>query len=189
VTFVIFAGLRMIRGKSGNRQSSAVALAGAVGVALAGAVVWGLVAMLIHKQLSLLGLAIGVAVGRVVARFRAGHLPTIIAGAVIAVAGCALGTFLGQVFLLLNQGSSLSDILSNLSALLRDYPTNVGALGLLFYAIAAYGAIRVPLRTQRRSASPPGPAGYQPDGSGPDITPTAMTGPSGPPADSGTGVS
>jgi hypothetical protein len=40
---------------------------------------------------------------------------------------------------------------------LRAFPSNVGVLGLLFYAAAAGGAIRAPLRTRQRSAQPGGP--------------------------------
>jgi hypothetical protein len=183
VTTMIFAALRLVRGKPGGRQSTLAALGAAVGVAIAGAVVWGLVALLIHRQLSLLGLVIGVGVGLVVARFRPGHWPTIVTGAVIAVAGCALGTLLGQVFLLLSAQVSLSVILGHLNLLFRAYPSNVGALGLLFYALAAYGAIRVPLQSQRRQSRMP--SSSQPSGGMPVVTPAAMTGPTDAPADPG----
>jgi hypothetical protein len=135
-------------------QRTLAALGGAAGVAIAGAVVWGVLALLIHKQLSLVGLVIGVGVGAVVARFRPGHLPTIAAGAVIAVAGCALGTLLGQIFVLLNAQVSLSSVLSHLNLVFRAYPSNVGALGLLFYALAAFGAIRAPLQGKQAAALP-----------------------------------
>jgi hypothetical protein len=155
------AALRLLCGQPGRWRSALAAVAAAIGVAIAGAVIWGLVALLIHKQLSLLGLAIGLGVGAVIARYRPGNLPIIIAGAVIAVAGCALGTLLAQVFLLLNQQIGLSVILSHLGALFHDYPRNVGLLGLLFYALAAYGAIRVPLRSRRRIA--PGESAPSPE--------------------------
>jgi hypothetical protein len=147
---MIFAGLSRVRVTTG-RQSTLAALAAAIGVAFAGAVLWGLVALLIHRQLSLLGLLIGAGVGSMVARYRAGHLPTIIAGAVIAVAGCALGTLLGVVFTLLKQHVTISQILAHFSLVARSLsPGNLGALGLLFYAVAAYAAIRVPLPGRRR---------------------------------------
>lgn len=155
---MIFAALRSVRTRPGQHQSTPVALAGAAGVAIAGAVVWGLVALLIHKQLSLIGLAIGLGVGALVTRFRPAHLPTMIAGAVIAVVGCALGTLLGQIFLLLNSQVSLSRILGHLNLVLRAYPSNVGWLGVLFYALAAYGAIRVPMQASRRSPQPRQPS-------------------------------
>ena len=139
------------------RGSIAVSLA--IAVALAGAVVWGLVAILINLQLSLFGLLIGAGVGAVVAKYRAGHWPTIIAGAIIAVAGCALGTYLSMVFQELKDHFSLSFVLGHLGGgaygLLHYYPHQVGWLGLLFWAVAAYAAIRIPLQRQRSTAIAP----------------------------------
>ncbi len=153
---MILAGLSRLRVATG-RRSTIAALAAAVGVAIAGAVLWGLVALLIHRQLSLLGLLIGAGVGSMVARYRAGHLPTIIAGAVIAVAGCALGTLLGVVFTLLKAHVTISQILAHFSLVARSLsPGNLGLLGVLFYAVAAYAAIRVPLTGQRRAGRPAG---------------------------------
>jgi hypothetical protein len=176
---MIFAGLSRVRVTTG-RQSTLAAVAAAIGVAVAGAVLWGLVALLIHRQLSLLGLLIGAGVGSMVARYRAGHLPTIIAGAVIAVAGCALGTLLGVVFTLLKAHVAVSQILAHFSLVARSLsPGNLGLLGVLFYAVAAYAAIRVPLTGQRRAGQPAaaggpfdasageaGAAGYGTSGSG-----------------------
>lgn len=161
---MIFAGPGMVRATPGGRDSTPAALGAAAGVAIAGAVTWGLIALATHKQLSLIGLAIGAGVGALVARFRPGHLPTIIAGAVIAVAGCALGTLLGQIFLLLDAHVSLPVILRNLSQVFRAYPRNVGMLGVLFYALAAYAAVRVPLRDKRLAAraAAAGAAGVRP---------------------------
>jgi hypothetical protein len=207
---MIFAGLGRVRVATG-RQSTLMALAAAVAVAIAGAAAWGLIALLIHRQLSLIGLLIGAGVGSMVARYRAGHLPTIVAGAVIAVAGCALGTLLGVVFTLLSDHFTMSQILSNLSVVARSIsPGNLGVLGVLFYALAAFAAIRVPLQSQRRAGRPaPGgapfggsgagapddsfagdgiPGDSNPDGGRPGdqgawISPAAMTGPSpAPPA-------
>ena len=124
-------------------------------MALAGAVLWGLIAMLVKLQLALIGLLIGAGIGVVVARYRAGHRPTMIAGAVIAVAGCALGTFLAMVFQAMNAHFPLSFVLGHLSGphgLLHYYPANVGIIGLFFWAVAAYAAIRIPLQSQRLAA-------------------------------------
>jgi hypothetical protein len=158
---MLFAVLRAVRARPGGRPSTLVALGSAAAAALAGAVVWGVLALLIHRQLSLIGLAIGVAVGALVSRFRPGHLPTIVAGGVIAVAGCALGTLLGQTFLLLEARDSLPLIARHLDIVLRAYPANVGALGVLFYLIAGYSAISVPLRSRRlgRGSGPADAAG------------------------------
>jgi hypothetical protein len=137
------------------RGSIAISLA--IGVALAGAVAWGLVAILINLQLSLFGLLIGAGVGAVVAKYRPGHWPTIVTGAVIAIAGCALGTYLSMVFQELKDHFSVSFVLGHLGGgpygLLHYYPRQVGWLGLLFWAVAAYAAIRIPLQRQRSTAS------------------------------------
>jgi hypothetical protein len=127
-------------------------VAASVGIAVAGALLWGLVAMLFKTQLSLFGLLIGAGIGAVVTRYRGARWPTIAAGAVIAVAGCALGTLLGLVFVALNSGTSLSFVLAHLggpSGLLHYYPHSVGILGLLFWVIAAAAAISIPLRARQ----------------------------------------
>jgi hypothetical protein len=146
---MIFAVVRAARARPGGRPSTPAALGGAAAVAIAGALVWGLVALLTHKQLSIIGIVIGLGVGAVVTRFRPGNRSVIVAGAVIAVAGCALGTLLGQTFLLLSAQWSLGDVFAHLNLVARAYPSNVGWLGVLFYALAAYGAVRVPLRASR----------------------------------------
>lgn len=133
----------------------AAALGGAIGIALAGAIVWGLVGLLFHVQLSVLGVLIGAGIGTTVARFRPLRLATIIAGAVLAVAGCAFGTVLGEVFYLLSQHVALSDILGHLNVLMRSFPRNVGVLGVIFYAIAAFAAIWLPWRARGRATQSP----------------------------------
>ena len=152
---MLLRGFSRAGARPASRQNAAIAVGLAVVVALAGAVLWGLVAMLFNLQLSLIGLLIGAGVGAVVARYRAGHRPTIIAGAVIAVAGCALGTLLAMVFRLLKAQVPLSYILGHLtgpSGLFHYYPSEVGGLGLLFWAVAAYAAVRIPLQRQRNIA-------------------------------------
>ena len=147
---------RLIIGPA-RRPSTLAALSLAAGTAIVGAAAWGLVALLIHRQLSLLSLLIGAAVGVAVARYRPGHLPTIVAGAVIAVAGCALGTLLAIVFSLLDARVSAGAIVANANVVARAYPGAVGWLGLLFWLLAAYPAVRVPFRAGRQPAKPPGP--------------------------------
>ncbi len=148
-------GVSRTSSRPGGQAGTLLALSLAIAAAVAGAVLWGLVALLIHRQLSLIGLLIGFGAGSAVARYRPGHRPTIVAGAIIAVAGCALGTFLAIVFTLLDEQVSLSTIVKNLDVILHGYPSAVGGLGLLFWLIAAYAAIRVPLRSQRAAAAPP----------------------------------
>jgi hypothetical protein len=167
VVKLIFFALRKAAASPAGRQSTALALLSALGIAIAGAVVWGLIARQFNVQLSLIGVLIGAGIGYVVAKFRPGHLPTILAGVVIAVFGCALGTFLAIMFTLLSGGYTLAQITSNLDAVFRAYPTAVGGLGFVFWLFAALAAFRVPWQSQRlaarRGAVPPGPstaAGY-----------------------------
>ena len=147
-------GVSRISPRPAGKASTLLALGLAVAAAVAGAVLWGLVALVIHRQLSLIGLLIGLGVGSSVARYRPGHRPTVVAGAVIAVAGCALGTFLAIVFTLLDAQVGLGTIMSNLNIILRGYPSAVGGLGLLFWLIAGYAAVRVPLRSLRAAPQP-----------------------------------
>jgi hypothetical protein len=149
---IMIYGVSRMPARPAGTASTLLALGLAIAAALAGAVLWGLTALVIHRQLSLIGLLIGLGAGSAVARFRPGHRPTIVAGAVIAVAGCALGTFLAIVFTLLDEQVTLGTIFSNLNVILHGYPSAVGGLGLLFWLIAAYAAIRVPLRSQRAAA-------------------------------------
>ena len=138
-----------------GRPSSLAALSIAAGAAIVGAAAWGLIALLVHRQLSLLSLLVGTAVGVAIARYRPGHLPTIVAGAVIAVAGCALGTLLAIVFTLLDARVSAGAIVAHATVVARGYPSAVGWLGLLFWVLAAYPAIRLPLRAARQPAETP----------------------------------
>ncbi len=153
---MLLRGFSRAGARPAGRQNAAIAVGLSVAVAVAGAVLWGLIAMLVNLQLALIGLLIGAGVGTVVAKYRAGHLPTIIAGAVIAVAGCAAGTFLGMVFKAMKAHFALSFILGHLTGpygLLHFYPSNVGILGLVFWVAAAYAAIRIPLQSRRLAAS------------------------------------
>ena len=145
---------RLIVGPA-RRPSSLAALSIAAGAAIVGAAAWGLIALLVHRQLSLLSLLIGAAVGVAVARYRPGHLPTVVAGAVIAVAGCALGTLLAIVFTLLDAGVGAGTIVAHANVVARAYPSAVGWLGLLFWVLAAYPAVRLPLRAARQRAETP----------------------------------
>lgn len=165
---IMINGVSRTSSRPGGQAGTLLALGLAIAAAVAGAVLWGLVALLIHRQLSLIGLLIGFGAGSAVARYRPGHRPTIVAGAIIAVAGCALGTFLAIVFTLLDAQVSLGTIVSNLNVILHGYPSAVGGLGLLFWLIAAYAAVRVPLRSQRAAAAPPADAsGSAPAGQAP----------------------
>jgi hypothetical protein len=173
-------------GAEGQPQGSpGMAVLAGLGVAVAGSVVWGLVAYVTKYQLSLLAIVLGFAVGAAV--FRAGgrvrNTGLAVAGAVLAVFGCALGSLVAEIMILRGQGIPLGLIMSHLDVVLREYPSAVGGLGLFFWVIAAlYGyrnALGMPMWGRgraRRPAPQTGPypgfgAGPQPPVTGADAGP------------------
>ena len=129
-------------------RASLTAIGLAVAAALAGALLWGLAAMLLDRQFLLAALLIGVGAGYSVARYRPAHWPTIGAAAAVTVCGCALGTALAIVFVLLRR-HGLDSVMANLDAVARIYPRAVGWLGLVFWIAAAALAACIPLRRRR----------------------------------------
>jgi len=169
----------------------AAVLAG-IGVAVAGAVVWGLVAYVSKHQFSLLAVVLGYGVGAAV--FRAGgrnrNTGLAVAGAVLAVFGCALGSLLAEIMILRGHGIPLGLIMSHMDVVLREYPSTVGGLGLAFWAIAAlYGyrnALGMPAFGRGRARRPAPQAGgpYPGFAAGPQPPVTGADGglfPGGPP--------
>src|SRR5690349_10190703 len=120
-----------------GRTRSRAVLAG-VSVAVAGSVLWGLIAAAARYQFSILAVAIGLGVGIVMARLRPGDRPLAIAAAIVSVAGCALGSLAAEVLIALNDGIAAAELLGHSGLVLRAYPATVGWLGLLFWALAAY---------------------------------------------------
>ncbi len=86
------------------RGSLGLALACGLGAAIGGAVVWGLIAYISRHQFSIVAVLLGLAVGSAVARFRHNDPLAAVASAVLAVLGCALGSFLALVFALAGAG-------------------------------------------------------------------------------------
>jgi len=153
-------------GAEGQPQGSpGMAVLAGLGVAVAGSVVWGLVAYVAKYQFSLLaivlGFAVGAAVFRVGGRIRSTGLA--VAGAVLAVFGCALGSLVAEIMILRGHGIPLGLIMSHLDVVLQEYPSSVGGLGLLFWAIAAlYGyrnALGMPMWGRGRARRPAQQAG------------------------------
>jgi hypothetical protein len=147
-------------------------LAGAV-VAIIGALIWGVIAYSIKYQFSIMAVLIGFAVGTVMARVAGARSPGLgVASAILAVGGCALGSLVAEILILLRHGLPVSEILPNLDLIFRFYPTAVGGLGFVFWAFAAlYGyriAMGMPMRWgfgRRRMRGPGGPVpGQQPYG-------------------------
>lgn len=149
-------------------------LAGA-GVAVAGSAVWALIAYLTKYEISLMAVVLGAVIGAVVFRVggRVRNPALALAGGALAVFGCALGSLLAEIFVLMGHGIPGSLVMSHLNLVLRAYPASVGALGFLFWAIAAIYGYRIALgrplgRTRyRRQPAPPAGGQYPGFGAGP----------------------
>ena len=133
-----------------------------IGVAVAGSLVWGLIAYLTKYQFSLMALVMGFAIATVVVRVAGGtRSPGLaVACALLAVLGCALGSFMAEVLALLGHGIPAGVITAHLDLVLRAYPSAVGGLGLVFWALGAlYGyriAVGAPVwRRRPRPGLPP----------------------------------
>jgi hypothetical protein len=127
-----------------EKGSIGLALVCGLGAAIAGAVVWGLIAYISKHQFSIVAVLIGLAVGSTVARFRTRDPLAAIASAVLAVLGCALGNFLALIFALAGAGVSVPSILGHLNLIAAAYPHSLGGITLLFWAIAAFIGFRIP---------------------------------------------
>jgi hypothetical protein len=126
------------------RGSLGLALVCGFGAAIAGAVVWGLIAYISKHQFSIVAVLMGLAVGSAVARFRSSDPLAAIGSAVLAIFGCALGSFLALVFALAGAGVSMGSILGHLNLIIQAYPHSLGGLTLVFWLIAAFIGFRIP---------------------------------------------
>jgi hypothetical protein len=158
-------------GQPGRGNIGLAGLAGA-GVAIAGALIWGVIAYSTKYQFSIMAVLIGFAVGTVMARVGGARSPALgVASAVLAVGGCALGSLVAEILVLLRHGLPMSEILAHLNIVFRFYPTAVGGLGFVFWAFAALSGYRIamgmPMRWgfgRRRMRGPRGPVPAQPYG-------------------------
>jgi hypothetical protein len=175
-------------GQSGGASVGVAVLVGAV-VAIACALVWGVIAYSTKYQFSIMAILVGLAVGTVVARVgRVRSTGLAIASALLAVFGCALGSLVAEILILLRNGVPLSEILSGLNIVFRFYPSAVGGLGFVFWALAAFYGYRIamgmPMRwgfRRRRSRVLGQPYGTSPYGTPPYGTPPYGTPPYGTP--------
>ena len=144
-----------------QRQGSvAMAILAGIGVAIAGSLLWGLIAYFTKYQFSLMALLMGFAVGTVVVRVAGGiRSPGLAAAcAVVAVLGCALGSLVAEILVLLGHGIPASLITAHLDLVLRAYPSSVGALGFAFWGLGAFYGYRIAMGAPvwRRRTAPPG---------------------------------
>ncbi|MGN6793108.1 MAG: hypothetical protein ACTHJW_12060 [Streptosporangiaceae bacterium] len=118
-------------------------LAGLV-VAIACALVWGVIAYSTKYQLSIMAILVGLAVGTVMARIGRVRTPAFgVASAALAVFGCALGSLVAEILVVYRHGVPLSWILAHLNLFFRVYPQAVGGLGFLFWVFAALYGYRI----------------------------------------------
>jgi len=158
-------------GEPGRGNIGMAMLAGA-GVAIAGALIWGVIAYSTKYQFSIMAVLIGFAVGTVMARVGGARSPALgVASAVLAVGGCALGSLVAEILVLLRHGLPMTEILAHLNVVFRFYPTAVGGLGFVFWAIAALYGYRIAMGMsmrwgfgRRRMRGPRGPVPGQPYG-------------------------
>jgi hypothetical protein len=135
-----------------------MAVLAGIGVAIAGSLVWGLIAYLTKHQFSLMALVIGFAVATVVVRVAGGTRSPVLGVicALLAVFGCALGSLVAEILVLLGHGVPASAIMANLNLVLRYYPSAVGGLGFVFWALGALYGYRIAMGAPawRRAARP-----------------------------------
>ncbi len=144
---------------SARGDSTGVALLAGLGTAVAGALAWGLITYLTKHQFSLAAAGVGVAVGYTVGRFRPGDITVAVASGVLALLGCALGTFVALIFGALGAGIGLGGVLGHLNVIVSAYPGSVGALGVVFWLIAAFLGFRTAIRGPRGRLAPRIPPG------------------------------
>src|SRR6266487_229099 len=89
-------------------------------VAIACSLGWGVIAYVTQYQLSIMAILVGLAVGTVLARVGGVRNTGLgIAGAVLAVFGCALGSLVAEILLLLRHSVPISEILAHLDVVFR----------------------------------------------------------------------
>jgi hypothetical protein len=130
-------------GQSERGNVGMAVLAGLV-VAIACALVWGVISYSTKYQFSIMAILVGLAVGTVMARIGRVKSPAFaIASAALAVFGCALGSLVAEILVLNRHGVSLSQILANLGVVFHYYPQAVGGLGFVFWIFAAMYGYRI----------------------------------------------
>jgi hypothetical protein len=133
-----------------GRGSTGVALLAGAGAAVAGAFAWGLITYVTRHQFSLVAILVGVAVGYTVGRFRPGQASTAVASGVLALLGCALGTFLALIFAALAARTGRV----HLNVIMHAYPHSVGVLGVVFWLLAAFLGFRTAMSAVRHPRPP-----------------------------------
>jgi hypothetical protein len=141
-----------------RRASMGRVLLAGLGAAVAGSIVWAIIAYLTKHQFSLVAILVGSLVGFTISRIRPGSAAAAAAGAVVALFGCAFGTFLALIFAQVREGAAVVSVLQHPNVLEHAYPRSVGPLGIVFWLMAAAfaSANTLGLRHDRVRQAPPG---------------------------------
>jgi hypothetical protein len=115
-------------------------IAGGIAVAIAGAALWAGIADATHYRLGVIGLAIGVGIAWVFARFGLRGPTFAIVAATLAVAGCVLGDIgAGTLIVASRDAIGAGTVLTTIPI---GKLMNVDGLDAFFYALAAFAAFR-----------------------------------------------
>jgi hypothetical protein len=107
-----------------------------LGAAVAGSVIWAVIAYLTKHEYSLVAILVGSMVGYTISRIRPGSAAAAAVGAILALLGCALGTFFALIAVAMQAGAGLGAVLGHMNVIVRAYPHSVGGLGLVFWLMA-----------------------------------------------------
>ena len=127
-----------------DRGNIGMAVAAGAAVAIGCGLIWGLISYAIKTEFAIVAILVGFAVGSVMARIGRVKSPGFaIAAALLSVAGCALGSLFAEMLVLVRNGVSFSDTLAHFNVIIQAYPRFVGALGFVFWALAAVYGYRI----------------------------------------------
>jgi hypothetical protein len=138
-------------GNQSERGNVGLAVLAGFVVAIACALLWGVISYSTKYQFSIMAILVGLAVGTVMARIGRVKSPAFaIVSAALAVFGCALGSLVAEILVLNRHGVAMSDILAHLGVVFHYYPQAVGGLGFLFWIFAALYGYRIGMGNSMR---------------------------------------
>jgi antitoxin component YwqK of YwqJK toxin-antitoxin module len=133
-----------------KQQDPVLAVIGGTGAAILGALIWALVTVMTKYQIGYMAIAVGLLVGFSVRYFGAGvdrYFGVI--GAILALAGCALGNLLAQLgFAADAESIGYVEILSflNFDLIVAIFVESFSPMDVLFYGFAAYEGYKFAFR-------------------------------------------
>lgn len=133
-----------------KQQDPVLGIVGGLSAAILGAIIWAAVTVATNFQIGYMAIGVGLLVGFSVRYFGAGvdqYFGFI--GAVLALAGCALGNLLTQVIFAANaEAVAYMDIIRvlNLDLILMIFRESFSPMDILFYGIAAYEGYKFAFR-------------------------------------------